>query len=126
MITLHVRHHLGPPPINKLVCWCNALTQIVAYLTHWVACGFEGMARGAGYDPDYLVGMNPALFQGANIGGKYLYSLYWSVTTLAGNEWNGGWGGGGVMGGDPDLNPTQFNPGPTLAPPPPLLQAWMR
>ena len=55
-----------------------------------------GYARGAGFAPDLLVGTNARLFAGADGGGRYLYALYWSLTTLAGNEWNvragvGGW-----------------------------------
>lgn len=30
---------------------------IVLYLTHWVACGFNFLARSEGYDPDLLVGL---------------------------------------------------------------------
>lgn len=62
---------------------------IVLYLTHWVACGFNLLARSGGYDPDLLVGLNPELFASISLPEQYLYSLYWSVTTLAGNEWNG-------------------------------------
>ncbi|KIY97752.1 Potassium channel AKT1 [Monoraphidium neglectum] len=62
--------------------------MIVAYLAHWVACGFEGYARGAGFDPNVLVGTNPALFASVTGADRYVYSLYWAVTTLAGNEWN--------------------------------------
>ncbi|KAF6256108.1 hypothetical protein COO60DRAFT_1702472 [Scenedesmus sp. NREL 46B-D3] len=60
---------------------------IVLYLTHWVACGFDFLAVSGGYDPDMLVGLNPALF--ASISKPEQYILYWAVTTLAGNEWNG-------------------------------------
>jgi hypothetical protein len=63
--------------------------QIVVYLTHWVACGFESLARSVGFDPDLMVGLNPELFAQSTSPEQYLYSLYWSVTTLAGNEWNG-------------------------------------
>uniref|UniRef100_A0A383VAB8 Cyclic nucleotide-binding domain-containing protein n=1 Tax=Tetradesmus obliquus TaxID=3088 RepID=A0A383VAB8_TETOB len=62
---------------------------IVLYLTHWVACGFNFLAVSGGYDPDMLVGLNPELFASISKPEQYMYSLYWSVTTLAGNEWNG-------------------------------------
>eukprot|EP00775_Hariotina_reticulata_P010172 gene10172-10332_t len=42
-----------------------------------------------GYDPDLLVGLNSQLFSSSSQLEQYLYSLYWAVTTLAGNEWNG-------------------------------------
>lgn len=57
---------------------------IVLYLTHWVACGFNLLARSGGYDPDLLVGLNPELFASISLPEQYVYSLYWSVTTLAG------------------------------------------
>lgn len=57
---------------------------IVLYLTHWVACGFNLLARSGGYDPDLLVGLNPDLFASISLPEQYVYSLYWSVTTLAG------------------------------------------
>lgn len=57
---------------------------IVLYLTHWVACGFNFLARSGGYDPDLLVGLNPELFASISLPEQYVYSLYWSVTTLAG------------------------------------------
>jgi hypothetical protein len=57
---------------------------IVLYLTHWVACGFNFLARSGGYDPDMLVGLNPELFASITLPEQYVYSLYWSVTTLAG------------------------------------------
>jgi hypothetical protein len=46
-------------------------------------------ARTDGYDPDLLVGLNPELFSSISVPEQYVYSLYWAVTTLAGNEWNG-------------------------------------
>jgi hypothetical protein len=57
---------------------------IVLYLTHWVACGFNLLARSGGYDPDMLIGLNPDLFASVSLPEQYVYSLYWSVTTLAG------------------------------------------
>jgi hypothetical protein len=63
--------------------------QIVTYLVHWVACGFYGFARAEGFDADALVGVNADLFTGASRAEQYLYALYWAVTTLAGNEFNG-------------------------------------
>lgn len=57
---------------------------IVLYLTHWVACGFNFLARSGGYDPDMLVGLNSQLFASISPPEQYLYSLYWSITTLAG------------------------------------------
>jgi hypothetical protein len=59
---------------------------IVLYLTHWVACGFNLLARSGGYDPDLLVGLNTDLFASISLPEQYLYSLYWSVTTLAGEH----------------------------------------
>jgi hypothetical protein len=56
---------------------------------HWVACGFYGFARAEGFDADALVGVNADLFTGASRAEQYLYALYWAVTTLAGNEFNG-------------------------------------
>jgi len=49
--------------------------QIVAYLTHWVACGFEWYARSVQFDPRILVGTNPALFTSVVGGDRYLYSV---------------------------------------------------
>lgn len=62
---------------------------LIAFMTHWVACGFEFLARQGGFPNDLLVGTNPELFRSLSFDKQYLYSLYWSVTTLAGNEWNG-------------------------------------
>lgn len=47
----------------------------MAYLAHWVACGFEGYARGAGFDPNVLVGTNPALFASVTGADRYVYSV---------------------------------------------------
>jgi hypothetical protein len=63
---------------------------IVLYLTHWVACGFNFLARSGGYDPDLLVGLNPELFASISLPEQYVYSLYWSVTTLAGGRYGCG------------------------------------
>lgn len=46
---------------------------IVLYLTHWVACGFNYLARSGGYDPDLLVGLNPDLFSSISQPDQYLY-----------------------------------------------------
>ena len=53
-----------------------------------MACGFSAYGRASGFDPNMLVGTNPALFASVDGAERYIYSLYWSVTTLAGNEWN--------------------------------------
>jgi uncharacterized protein YfaP (DUF2135 family) len=49
-----------------------------------VACAFSFLARSGGYDPDMMVGLNPELFTSTSVPNQYIYSLYWSVTTLAG------------------------------------------
>jgi hypothetical protein len=96
--------------------------QIIAFLAHWVACGFEAYARHAGFDPRILVGTNPALFVQVAGLDRYVYALYWAVTTLAGNEWNvsGGVFAGHVMlwwpaGGWVDLS-VQISRQPSLYP----------
>ena len=63
--------------------------KIVTYIVHWVACGFYGFARSEGFNVDALVGVNADLFTGASQTEQYVYCLYWAVTTLAGNEFNG-------------------------------------
>lgn len=45
-----------PPPATA------APPQIIAYLVHWVACGFSAYARAWGFDDNFLVGTNPQLF----------------------------------------------------------------
>ena len=36
---------------------------LVVFMTHWVACGFEFLARQWGFPNDLLVGVNPELFR---------------------------------------------------------------
>jgi len=61
----------------------------VGFAVHWLACAFAWRARSGGFSPGVLVGVaNPQLFASSGPAGEYLYSLWWALTTMAGNEWS--------------------------------------
>jgi len=51
--------------------------QIVLYLTHGIACGFEMWARFSHFEPSLLVGTNAELFTSLPPHLQYVYALYW-------------------------------------------------
>jgi CRP-like cAMP-binding protein len=53
------------------------------FLANFAACAFYFEARQAGFSEFTWVGSDPTLFQGAGTSAMYIYSLYWSITTLS-------------------------------------------
>lgn len=53
------------------------------FLAHVAACTYYFEARQSQFGPDTWVGANSEWLEGSSISEMYIYSLYWSVVTLA-------------------------------------------
>ena len=53
------------------------------FFANFAACAFYFEARQAGFSEHTWVGSDPSLFQGEDTSQMYIYSLYWSLTTIS-------------------------------------------
>jgi hypothetical protein len=59
------------------------LAQFVSYAVHVSACAYYFIAREFGFGQATWIGANTGLFTTGSTLEKYIFSVYWSVTTLA-------------------------------------------